>query len=48
MIEPTFYALFLVDETGAVGLAGAFESRESAEGRGKARGGRFEIRAAIL
>ena len=48
MIEPTFYALFLVDETGAERFAGAFQSRETAERRGKASGRRFEIRAAIL
>lgn len=48
MIEPTFYALFLIDEAGVEWFAGAFQKRETAESRGKASGKNFDIRPAIL
>lgn len=48
MTEPTFYALFLVDDSGVEQFAGAFRSRETAEQRGRESGRQFEIRAAIL
>jgi hypothetical protein len=47
-MTPTFYALFFVDDTGVRWFAGAFQSRETAESRGKASGKNFEIEATIL
>ena len=47
-MKPTFYALFLRDESGVEWFAGAFQSRDFAESRGKASGKQFEIRATML
>jgi hypothetical protein len=48
MNQPTFYALFLIDDTGVEWFAGAFQSREIAESRGKASGKSYDIRPAQL
>jgi len=48
MNQPTFYALFLIDEAGVEWFAGAFQNRATAENRGKASGKNFDIRPALL
>ena len=42
------YALFLIDETGVPWFAGAYQTHELAENKGKASGKKFEVRTTTL
>ena len=43
-----YYALFLIDPDGVQWFAGAYQSRELAESKGKASGQKFEVRTATF
>jgi hypothetical protein len=46
--QKTYYALFLVDESGLPLFAGAFQEKETAEAKGKASGKTYEIKPTVL
>ena len=47
-MQPTFYALVILEEDGHETFGGAYVDRERAENRGRQIGKRFEVRPAFL
>ena len=48
MQEPTFYALVLIGQNGVERLGGAFVNLRAAKAKGKASGGRYEVKPVFL